>query len=438
MAAHEVMRFASLARWGAAIVLTALCVGRAGLPAAAEDEGLAKRRAAEWQEALSMLTRHATDVDAALLTRLDDQLPSLDPRHLEELARSHEVNQLADRQGRLVRHGLRSLAYLRKIGKDLDAGPAICLALGETTDLGWARALLELCREPFGQRLGRVVEVLAVDERGPVRLIAGRVAGYLNAFCGGQGSEWRRDSAEWDATPLARSVARRLLADRNPAVAVVFALQDAYAIEDVTIVDWMVEQMGCDRQAPRVASGLLWTTEMTIGEACRQALDGQFIFYRRPSRGPPGLPPEPPERRVETLPDDDSAEAIGAWWGRVRDAWSFAPDGEGWNLVLDEILVLPRSGATRVSSPVGTLTLEITEYEEVVSTDGPQMSLSIDVARGEEWSFGGGNRRHTIGYVSRGASRSGGWAIRRSFKWAPATPEGIRVRFRLHERAERR
>ncbi|MCA9317549.1 MAG: hypothetical protein KDB73_18845, partial [Planctomycetes bacterium] len=60
------------------------------------------------------------------------------------------------------------------------------------------------------------------------------------------------------------------------------------------------------------------------------------------------------------------------------------------------------------------------------------------VARGEEWSFGGGNRRHTIGYVSRGASRSRGWAIRRSFKWAPATPEGIRVRFRLHERAERR
>jgi hypothetical protein len=381
-----------------------------GAPTAEGGEGeLSARRAEEWGRARVWILGRT--VDATSLRTLESMLPSFDAEALDALASTSAVHQLPDEQRVPMQHALRALAYLRRLGAHLDRGPAICLLLGRAEDEAWARALVELLREPFGERLGVVAERLSRDRRGPMRRMAGTLALYLGAFCRGSGSEWRFGREEgWDPTPLARDVAARLLADRNPAVACRFASYDAYSFEDKAIVDLMVAHLGDEREAPKVDFGLLSGHERTVGEACRASLSAQFVFYRRPdsTERVPAARREAPvaRRRVESLPADESPDALSRWWSEVRQAWSFTPDGSAWERVADVVLTVPKGGTRRIDTPWGELDLTVAMYDETIDDDEPRLSIRVEVGDASErgLTMNLGNPTHHPGYGAGGAS----------------------------------
>ena len=431
---------ARTALFGAALLFALFVATQASLaPAGADRDDESSRRAEEWRLALADLLAREGSFDVAELQTLDRRLPAFDAEALEAQATSERVNQLAEAQGNRVRHALRSLAYYRRVGGLLERGPSICVLLGATDDAAWSRALKELCREPFGERLGNVAERLSADSHGPVRIMAGRIANYLNAFCGGRGSAWgARLHTGWDPTPLVRRIAKRLLDDRNPAVACAFATFDAYALEDTQIVDSMVVHLNDERQTPCVSRGLLWTQERTVGDACRDTLNAQFIFYRKPLEGGPRIPSEPALRRVQTLPAGGTPAGIKDWWSGVREQWSFTPDGEGWESLLDHLLVLRRGQVVDVDTTRGKVSVRLSEYAEHRDSDSPELTIHVEVDKPDAIHLGLGNPQHHIGYAGWSMTTAGlGWNTG-SCMYAPATADGVRIRVRVYVAASAR
>lgn len=426
------------------LVLVALALLGILGPARAGDDGLGDAQRAKWEDAVRYLAAlpPGPTINSAALVELSTRLTEFDPQVLLRMARYESLADHSEPLKPRLQHALRSLAYLRRLRPHMERAAAVCLLLGSDLEEHWARAIVEILREPLGKPLGQVADILSRDEHGVLRLGAGRIARYVNAFAGGSGSEWGdRLQAEWDPTPLVRRIAKRLLDDRNPAVACNFAMYDAYAFEDKAIIDMLIQRLDDERQRPAVTRGFLQGGERTVGDACRFCLSSQFIFYRKNDLlETAGIPRRVldmhsrPQRRVTSLPTDDSPAEIARWWHEVRDQWSFRPDGVGWETVFDGTVIMKPYTERSLDTPFGAIQLSMPLYGESWRDRSPEFSIRVEARAKDKRLYVNcnmGNPSHHLGYVSGGKTGSGGSATVTSIMYAPVTPEGVRVRMRI-------
>jgi len=337
------------------------------------------------------------------LKNADHALRDFEDGKLRHLLHAREVKELDEREA--VLHAVRSIGFVRTHGRHLPDAWAEALLLGSPRATDWHEGVRLLRRRPFDAGLEQVAVALASDPRPDVRLAAGRLAKTLFVF--GR----RSDGLE--------RVARRLLVDRVPNVAALFAAYDAHAFESRGIVDLMVARLHDDREL-ELAPGILAGTGK-VRDYVLARLRDEFFWWRssRPFTYRPG------------------PEEIAAWWRTHRKAFVFGPDDRGSGEALDWTGECRIGERAKAEGPAGPFWIEVRSYEEGWFDGKPVYSAFVQLwtRNGEgEWVEleGCGPRNAEEGEAIRGHGSGSGEPERwLELHLAPRSKEELRVRARI-------
>lgn len=339
----------AMGRFGIALLFLAAA-------AAAQDLGAAARLAQEpldvqrAQRIRLVLSAYTPDRLAALA-----EFQRLDRDTRRRLLRALRAAVFAERHAALKqRWTIGLLLYARSAGERFRAGHL-------------------LTKEPFTEALHPVAMELSKSPHPELRLAAGRLAKLLCVFLG--------TNAEREA------LAKRLLQDKHPNVAMLFGLWDAHDFESKAVVDAMAGAIRDVRELEQNVPLCLATWEGSVSRGIRTRLFAEFMvgFLEQPMVGR-----QSPSGRI-----------LRRWWAVHRDEYAFGANPKLRRLLVSWKGVVEQKKWAAIGNGFDA---RVDRYSEKWINGRPKVSAVVLFRRGQEDLGGGGPNNAEAGEKQTGRS----------------------------------
>lgn len=300
------------------------------------------------EELRSAVSQFGGGVDGKQLSALAKVLTSFTPAELRHLEHAPQFTKLPGHIRGALGRAVRSLAFARTHQAYLRDPWEIAYLMGSETPRDWLAGIRLLRRQPLDGALEQIAVTLSTDPRPEVRLGAGRLAKMLTVLRG--------------PSEKCEAVARRVLVDRVPNVAAMFATFDAHEFQRGTIRLLVARLEDSRRLGP--ASGVLRGTG-TVSEHVHMRLSEEFFWWRYDL---------PVDYKV-------SRDAITAWWKRHGGQYESGPEPAKWRRILEWRGTCEVGRKTKVRTDDGPVWLEVRKYEEHWFGDKPVYTALVAVWR---------------------------------------------------------
>ncbi len=230
------------------------------------------------------------------------------------------------------------------------------------------------------------------------------------------------------------SVAKDLVADRDPGVAFGFAQWGAAGFESAQVIDRMVLRLADKRAVDDNIDPITARSSLdTVGAGVLEALRAEFVVRRVAFA----------DERPAAL--TDGATQLAAWWKERKHSWSAGPMDDGWIKVIDRRVRVTDASPVRVEGESGSggVWIKLEGYAEACTASFVAQNGVLVVSEDKECDavltrlrfLGAPTGTRVFAGGANGVPESGArWAVVGSAAQIGPPKEGVTVRIRLWRR----